>query len=152
MERVAIMLPKITKKQQYNKTLKSATVRDFSGGWNVLDDDLNLASKYSVKMFNCYRDANGNVSVRNGASLFAACKTHFEDGVSGVVNAEYFIDRLVVVGQDGSIVRVAANGGVTRIWDNTIAAALPGAPAGWGPTTFASFAIFNGEMIIANGV
>jgi hypothetical protein len=145
------MAVRITKQQRYSKTLKPATIRDFSGGWNVLDDDLNLSSKFSTQMENVYRDANGSVRVRNGTSLFVDCSSTFGT-VCGVVNIEYFADSLVVVGEDGTIVRVLANGTMSRIWDTTVATALSGSPAAWGTTSFASFAQFNGNLIIANGV
>lgn len=140
----------LTKKLKAREELRTATVRDFTGGWNILDDDLNLSSKFSTKLFNCYRAADGTITIRDGTRLFADCSLA-TSVPSGTVNLEYFNNALIVVMRNGEVIAVQANGSTTRIWDATLAAAQPGAPAPWGPTSFASFAQFNGELIIANG-
>ena len=47
---------------------------------------------------------------------------------------------------------VDSSGNVTLAWDNTWAATLPGNPTGWSVTEFCSGAIFNGELILCNGI
>jgi len=42
------------------------TIRDFSGGWNVIDSELNLTTKYSPIMDNVLRGSDGSVAVRQG--------------------------------------------------------------------------------------
>jgi hypothetical protein len=133
-------------------SLRTTVLRGFTGGLNVVDDDMNLPYKYATVMRNCFVTPDGGVQVRYGTSLFAATAEHFSLAAVGIVNIEYFNDSLIVVGTNGEILRVLADGSVSRIWDATIASSLPDAPSGWSATTFASFAQFNGHLIICNGV
>lgn len=132
--------------------LLSATIRDFSGGYNVLDDDLNLSSKYSTRQFNVATSADEAVTVRYGVGLFANLSLFFSSVGAEIVNIEYFSNAIIVVASNGDVLRVYGDGTIARIWDASIAAALPGSPAGWSETTFASFAQFNDELIICNGI
>lgn len=145
------MLPRLTPNVRYKEQLKTATVRDFSGGWNVLDDDLNLSSKYAPKMYNCYYGVESTVNIRYGTNLFVSTRIGLT-GASDLINAEYFGEFIIAVYANGEIIRIGADGSIERIWDQFIAAALPDAPAGWSTTTFVSFAQFNGELIICNGI
>lgn len=142
----------ITRKlKEAKQELRDAVVRDFSGGWNTLDDDLNLSSKFSRKLYNAGVFADGTVTVRGGTSLLADLNLFFSSPAT-IINVEYFSNAVVVVASNGDVLSVFADGTVDRIWDASIAAALPGAPAGWSATTFASFAEFNNDLIICNGV
>lgn len=141
----------IVKRVQAKQELKSATIREFSGGWNILDDDLNLSTNYSTRSYNCYRAADGTVAVRYGTKLFVNIAP-FLPAAASVVNIEYYNTAILAVMSTGEIVAVQGDGSVTVIWNTYLASLQPGAPAGWSPTTFASFAQFNGEMVIANGV
>lgn len=42
------------------------TIRDFSGGWNVIDNEQNMTSKYAPVMENVVRGLDGSVNVRQG--------------------------------------------------------------------------------------
>lgn len=132
--------------------LDVGTIRDFTGGWNVLDDDLNLSTKYATKMYNCYVDADGTVTVRQGTRQFADLNNQLSSAGARIVNATYYAAAIVTVHSNGDILATQANGSVARIWDTVFANALPGSPAGWSATDFASFAQFNGELIVCNGV
>lgn len=143
------MLPTV-KSVKAREVLKAATIRDFSGGWNILDDDLNLDSKFSVVSKNIYVASDNCPTSRFGTRLFIKCNQYFSSATS-IVNFEYFNGALIIVGGNGEVLKGLADGSATRIWDAGIAAGQPGAPAGWGATTFASFAQFNGELIICNG-
>jgi hypothetical protein len=145
------MLPTLTKRVRHRELLKTATIREFSGGWNVLDDDLNLSVKYAPKLYNMYYGVEGDLRVRYGTELFVATRVALSDSAI-LINAEYFGEFIIAVYSNGEIVKIGANKTVERIWDQNIAAALPDAPAGWSETSFASFAQFNGELIICNGV
>lgn len=137
---------------QGNSVLKQATERNFSGGWNTLDDDLNLNPKYSVSMTNVRVGSNEIVEIRWGTKLFADLTTRFTTA-SRIVNLEYYNGALVVVGSNGEVAKVLADGTSTLIFSTAIAATLPGSPSGWSSgLTFVSFAQFNGELIICNGV
>ena len=128
--------------------LFDATIRDFSGGWNVVDSDLNLDTRYAKILENMQRGIGGANVVRPGTVLFADTNEYLDE----IINCEYYNDFIVCVGSNGKVVKVDINGTVTLIWDDEFAGNLPGNPAGWAPTFFASFAIFNGELIICNGV
>ena len=134
------------------QVLQSATLRDFSGGLNTLDDDLNLARKYSRRLDNIrYDGANAN-RVRFGTEFHVDINDYTTSSGNALVNATYFQANLIAVASNGEILAVAADKSTTRIFDSVIAAALPGAPAGWSATDFCSFAVFNNELIICNGV
>lgn len=51
--------------------LRPATIRDFSGLWNVSDSDLNLKTSYSTIMANIERGTDGAPKVRYGYREFA---------------------------------------------------------------------------------
>lgn len=140
----------ITKQIRARLPLQTATLRGFSGGLNVIDDPLNMDFKFSTVMRNVYADNDGKVSVRYGYKLFAQCAAFFTSPAY-IVNIEFFNNSIVVVGSNGEILRVTGTGTVSRIFDSAIAALLPDAPSAWGPTTFASFAVFGGELIVCNG-
>lgn len=132
--------------------LKAATIRDFTGGYNVLDNDLNLSTKFARKEFNIAVLADSTMTVRYGTRLFADCRPFFSTPGARIINIEYFSSAIIMVASNGDILRIFGDGTVERIWDATIAAELPGAPSGWSATTFASFAQFNNDLIICNGV
>ena len=128
--------------------LDSVTVRDFSGGWNVVDNDLNLTSKFLKIMKNMVRGEDGSVRVRYGTRLFSNLSSYLDE----IVNIFYFQGRIIVVGLNGKIAFVNASGDPVIAWDDAWARTLPGNPSGWSTTPFCSAAVFNGELIICNGV
>ncbi len=50
--------------------LLTTTIREFDGGWNVIDNDLNLSSKFAKVLQNIYRSADGANTIRYGTKLF----------------------------------------------------------------------------------
>jgi len=128
--------------------LLDATIRDFSGGWNVVDNDLNLDTKFSKILENMQRGIDGSNSVRPGTELFAETEEHLDE----IINCEYYSNYVVCVGANGKIVRIDGAGIVNLIWDDNFASSLPGSPSGWDTTGFVSFAQFNGDLILCNGV
>lgn len=132
--------------------LMAATARDFSGGYNVLDSDSNLSSKYATKFYNVYNGASNKVKVRYGYELFANVRNATSTSTGYIVNITYYAEAIICVMSNGEIVAVFADMTVERIWDATFASSLPGSPAEWSATTFASFEQFNGELIICNGI
>mgnify|MGYP003133198168 CR=1 FL=1 len=131
-----------------SKLLLDATIRDFSGGWNRVDNDLNLDTKFSKILENMQRGIDGSNSIRPGTELFAETEDHLDE----IINCEYFSNFIVAVGANGKVVRVDGAGNVDLIFDDNFGDSLPGAPGGWSTTSFVSFDIFNGELIICNGV
>lgn len=142
----------LTKPTRYSAVNQSTTLRGFTGGLNVTDDDMNLSYKFCVISDNIFSANDGTMQVRYGTSLFANCAAQLTGGVGGCTNMEYFNGSLIVVCSNGEIVRVLADGSQERIWDAGVAAALPGSPSAWSTTPFCSFAKFNGHLIICNGV
>ena len=133
---------------QRSNVLQDATIRDFSGGLNVVDNDLNLTTKFSKELTNLQRSVDGGIEVRPGTKLFADCSEHLSD----IVNCEFFSNHIVAVGTNGKLVRITSSGEVILIWDDEFANALPGSPDGWAETSFCSFTVFNGALIVANGI
>lgn len=73
--------------------------------------------------------------------------------VSGVfVEKWHFQDHDICVDTTGELFKVSAAGVVTRIWDDTFARALSGAPLAWSPLAFASADTFKGQLIVCNGI
>jgi hypothetical protein len=128
--------------------LLDATIRDFSGGWNAVDSDLNLDTKFSKILENIQRGIDGANSVRPGTVLFAETSAFLDE----IINCEYFSGHIIAVGRNGKMVKVDATGNVYEIWSDDWADNLKGSPSGWDGTNFASFAVFNGSLIVANGV
>ena len=128
--------------------LRNATIRDFSGGWNVIDNDLNLDTRFAKTLKNMQRSVDGALEVRPGTRLFADTSEFIEE----IVNMDYFNGQIIAVGSNGKVVRINSIGEVRIIWDDDFAKNLPGSPSGWDTTEFCSFAVFNGDLTIHNGV
>ena len=136
------------KRPKRTNVLLDATIRDFSGGWNVVDNDLNLSTRFQKILSNLQLGSDGAISVRPGTRLFADVSAY----MSRIINCEYFQGHIICVGSNGQIVKVDGSGNVAIVWSNDWASHLPGSPDGWTVTTFASFATFRGELIICNGI
>lgn len=129
------MLRTITPKNlPLRQQLLSTTLRDFSGGWNTLDDDLNLSYKFSRRLKNCYVRPDGTVVVRNGTTKFTGVGEY-------IINMEYFIDSLVAVTTTGKVWRIFGDGSYLLLTS-----------ALWNDTEFVSFAKFNSHLIMCNGI
>jgi len=144
--------PSIPRVQSRGNVMQDATVREFGGGLNVVDNDLNLSTRFATVLDNMSREEDGSMGVRWGTRLLADIGAEVGMAASDyIVNHYYFQDRIVVVLSDGRMATVLGDGTVTVVWDDTIAGGLVGSPDGWGPTDFASFAVFNGKLIVCNG-
>jgi hypothetical protein len=127
--------------QQPQSNLQVSTIRSFEGGLNTADTDLNMSPQYGRVLDNIERGLDGTLSIRSGTRFFAKLTDH----PGHIVNIFYFQDHVITVQEDGTISKVAGDGTVTTI----------GAPYSglWGASvTYASFTIFNGDLIICNGV
>ena len=125
---------------------KDVTLRDFSGGLRVTDNEISLKPKYSVSLVNLFADDDTSQRLRFGTKEFAT--------VGGsIVNMIYFAGHIIAARTDGTIYKVTGSGTATVIWNSTIASALPGSPSGWSTgLTIIDFAEFRGSLIITNGV
>src|SRR5258708_2674154 len=134
--------------QPSRPVLKTVTFREWSGGWNVLDSDLNLNPKFSKVQKNTYRGQDGAMAVRWGTRLFSDL---INVGAADIVNMEYFNNFLIAVDKNGYLWSIDGTGVIRNIWSPLVAASLPGAPAGWGVTSFATFAASQGQLTVWNG-
>src|SRR5262245_15559697 len=135
-------------KKPQKSRLDEITLRGFGGGWNTIDEDTNMEAKYQPELKNFRRTPSGAQKLRWGTKKFA----DVAQAVTGnIVDMEYFNSRLVVVTSTGQIATVTGGGGLDAIWSSAIAAALPGAPAGWGAVTQVDFVPWKDQLIIHNG-
>lgn len=141
------MLPKFQRNNRRKQQLDTTTLREFDGGWNVLDNDLSLSTKYSKVLDNIGRKEDGSLGIRWGTRLFADLSASTSGDIIGM---EYFQDNIIVVVSTGEIFYVNSAGSETDLWTSTIASWQGVAP--WGATDFVSFAAFNGELIVCNGI
>lgn len=130
-------------------SLKTTTIREFNGGWNVIDSQLSLSSKFSVRLRNMYRAADGSLKVRFGTKLF---KDLIAELGADVVNQFYYNGFIIAIGVNGQITATLGTGATYRIWDEEIAGTRNGSPIGWGVTDFVSFTPFKSDLQIHNGV
>ena len=73
-------------------SLHTTTIREFSGGLNVVTDDLNMDTSYSTIETNVYNNINGTKSVRYGTKMFAnftGTEVHETISVSKVTKRTY---------------------------------------------------------------
>lgn len=134
-----------------NSQLQEATSRDFSGGLNVADSELNLSSKYAVVLKNMVVGIDGSLDVRQGNKLFCDIASVSD---YNIIDGRYFFRRLVVINERGELISVDGTGVATSIWNPAIAAALrPGLtiwPSASGVGTGIGFAEFNGRLIVGS--
>ena len=130
--------------------MQSATIRDFGGGLNTIDNDINLSTRYAVVLDNIYRGPDGSFRLRFGTDPYSNVST----AVSGdIIDGEYFNQYLIVVTDDGELAKIDDDGNATAIFNTTIAAALPGAPSGWSTgLTECDFVFNRDKLIIHNGI
>lgn len=135
--------------------LQQTVVREFQGGWNTIDNELNLSPKFAHVLDNWMRAADGSMQVRYGYEFYADCGLEDESGevllTTDIINGVFFQGYLIVVDANGVIARVSSDNTGIRIWDDAIAATQPNAPTGWGVTNFVNFYSFGGKLILLNG-
>lgn len=129
--------------------MDSVTIRDFDGGWNVIDSELVLTSKYAVRLRNMNRAPDGTLKVRFGTRKFSDIAEQLD---ADIVNMEYFANFIAAVGENGNIAAIDGQGTAAPVWNHDIAGLLPGAPSGWSDTDFVSFAQFKSELYLGNGI
>ncbi len=141
------MLPLQRPIKNRKNELETTVLREFDGGWNVLDNDLSLSTKFSKILENVSRRDDGSMEVRWGTRLFADINT---STIGNIIAMEYFQNNIIVVVSTGELFYVNSSGTASDLWTATIAT-WQGAAA-WGATDFASFIAFNGELVVCNGV
>jgi len=141
-------MPLFSRTTRRQVTLDDVTVRDFSGGWNVIDQDLNLSTSFAKRLVNLERRPDGSIGLRQGTRLIFDT-AGVED--TDIINTFYFNNHWINVHESGTITAVDGANNVRIIWNDDFAGALPGTPVGWGTTSFVSAAVFRNELIVCNG-
>ena len=97
------------------KRTKDTTIRDFGGGLNIADSDLNLSSKFSKVLDNMYRKLDGSLALRYGTTFFADISAGAAPVTGNAIIIKYFISHIIVVTSTGQIAKVSSTGVVTAI-------------------------------------
>lgn len=128
--------------------LKEATSRDFSGGLDVADSELNLSSKFSRVLENLINGIDGSLEIRQGTKLFAdiAVLSNYN-----ITNIYFFYRYVIVMNKRGEVFAVDGQGTVIGIWNQIIAANKRAGLLIWPSADFVTFLEFNGELIISDG-
>src|SRR5215472_8747337 len=106
--------------------LRMTTIRSFEGGLNVADTDLNMSPKFAKILDNIERQTDGSLAVRPGTALFS---NQMWDSTA-ITNHYYFNAFVIAVQNSGAFTKVAGDGT---------------------GTDYASFTIFNSDLIACNG-
>lgn len=137
-----------TTQQRYprKKVIKTATVKDFGGGLDLSDDDLNINSRYAKVLTNLYKSRDGRLRLRYGFTTAAAMPG---TTTGNIIALEYYAGCMIAATDAGEIVAFPVNGAgtITKLWPTGVAGKL------WnGPTTQVNFTQAQGELLICNGV
>lgn len=141
-------------KSRREKLGQVTTVREFTGGWNVVDNEFNMLPKYARVMRNVVRQSDGTIGPRWGTRLF--CDIAAFD-VGDIIGMDYFGSHLIVATTEGNLVGIDGQGTAYLIWSEAISHGLAGSPHSWrhdiDPSkSFVSFTQFKSHLIVANGV
>lgn len=136
-------------KKPTRSRLEEIILRGFGGGWNVVDEDTNMEAKYQTELKNFRRTPAGAQKIRNGTKIFSYVNTVV---TGNIIDMTYFNNRLIVVTSTGQMASIDNAGTPYVLWNATIAAGLPLAPAGWSATTQVNFVPWKDQLIIHNGV
>lgn len=129
--------------------LLDATLKNFSGGLNTVDEDLNIKTFYAIDLVNFRCNLDGTLALRFGTKFEWDVSTK----VSGnIIEGLYFNGRSIAFTDTGEIATVESDGTITAIWNNSIAVLLAGSPSGWssGLTTI-DYSEFKNELVVCNG-
>lgn len=138
--------PAIKSLPRSTANVQDVTLRDFSGGLKVVENETGLRNKFSIVADNVFRDEERGMRVRYGSKLFATT-------ASDILEIVYFSVAILAFLKDGTIQAITSGGVVTTIWNDTIAGMLVGAPDGWSATaTSIDTAVFNNSLIVVNNV
>ena len=121
--------------------LRDATVRKFDGGWNVVNNDLNMDTRFAKVLDNFERDPDGNLSLRPGTVLFSRVSN-----LSNITNCIYFDNMIVTTRYSGEIY-YTDNAGVSTLAPLAVGTLFW--PLG---NNFTNFNTFASHLIIHDGI
>lgn len=125
--------------------IKEATVKDFSGGLDLSDDDLNIDSQSAKVLTNFYRSRDGRLRLRYGFQQVVDANLL----ISGnIIALQYFAGCMIAGTDQGEICAFPVNGAGSnvKLWPTGVAG------KSWTPPVAQiNFAQAQGQMIIVNG-
>lgn len=141
-----------TRHGRTTSAFEEATLRDFSGGLNLVDNELILKTKFAVTLDNVHRNNDGTMTVRWGTKLIADVNEEVTLSANAdIIDMTYFRDKLVMFHTSGEVSTYDGTT-FTVIWNETIANALSGSPSGWSSgLTQVDFTEFRNELVVCNG-
>lgn len=134
--------PKQFSRPQPQLQIETTTIREFTGGLNVADNDLNMKAEYAKVLDNIERSLDGSLSSRPG-TRFHADVNGWADA-SAIVNITYFNAYIIAVQASGAVTKTDGAGVTTQM--------LIGGANPWTATTTVDFTIANSDLLIMNGV
>jgi hypothetical protein len=130
--------------------LRDTTSRDFSGGLDVADSELNLSSKYARVLDNLVVGLDGTLDIRQGTKLFSDLAS--AGSSYPIINMEFFYKYIISVTTRGEVYSTQGNGTSNAIWTQGIASSYTPPRSIWPSAINAVFGQFDGELIIMDGV
>jgi hypothetical protein len=73
--RMLLGSPRPASRRARRSAIKTTTIRDFDGGWNVIDNELTLSPRFARIFDNLQRAPDGSVTVRPGYELWKDLQT-----------------------------------------------------------------------------
>ena len=128
-------------------TIQTATIRDFSGGWDSTTNEIALTSKFSRVMRNVSLGNSGTIDIRYGTKLFADVAAV---GMSEIVASEYFATFICVVDDQGRVALIDGTGTIAVVWDKSIAQNR-NVPK-WSPCEYVTFTQMRNQLVLCNGI
>ena len=132
--------------QPSRSTTSDVTLRDFSGGLKITEAGAVLNSRFCVDNENALVEEDFAMQLRFGTKL----KREY---VSNIIDALYFASHILTFHADGTVFAFNNVDAPFAIWNDAIAAALPGSPLGWAVgVTHIDHSEQDGKLIVHNDV
>lgn len=129
-------------------SLETSTSNQFDGGWNSVDNELSIDSRFARVLDNMWRATDGSIAVRWGTKLFADLSVV---GMNDIIGMSYFYTYICAVDRTGVVALVDGTGTAYVVWSPTVASNLGTVP--WSNNLgFVSFAQLKNQLVICNGV
>src|SRR5215468_10077249 len=112
-------MPRSASAGQALNIMRDATSRDFSGGLDVADSELNLNSKFARVLDNLVVGLDGTLDVRQGTKLFSDI-----GGTSPIIGSHFFYRYVVPMDDMGEVFAIDGTGTSTPVWNTAIAGGM----------------------------
>lgn len=136
--------PKLEGLQSPRVATQDVTLKDFSGGLKLTDANAILNSRFAVVLSNMFVEEDFAQQLRYGTKLR-------RNYTSAIIDAYYFSGNILTFHADGTIFAFDNVNTPVAIWNNAIAATLPGSPLSWATgVTHIDHAEQDGKLIVHN--